>query len=285
VLCARPVRDALAAALDDRGRSSLDELAWIFGEPDHEGPKRRELEADAEDALYRSYPAHVGAGSRPLGRPCSWGGSRRERSSSPSGAGRSGASRKSGASSPRRRRWLELGQLLEKRGRASTSPERAAVQVESRPAACAPPLCRALRHVVNKARPPPPRTTRRLASASRNRKPTWPRPSRIVGRPLPAGAHLRASLPSRGRAKSPLRSHGVCDTNRRHRRRRVRPALDGGRAGLLVPPGDLDALVDAVRRLTSDVELRTALLTRGLELVQELTLEAQAARAAQVIAE
>jgi glycosyltransferase involved in cell wall biosynthesis len=61
--------------------------------------------------------------------------------------------------------------------------------------------------------------------------------------------------------------------------------LDGGRAGLLVPPGDLDALVDAVRRLTSDVELRTALLTRGLELVQELTLEAQAARAAQVIAE
>jgi hypothetical protein len=180
---------------------------------------------------------------------------------------------------------LELGQLLEKRGRASTSPERAAVQVESRPAACAPPLCRALRHVVNKARPPPPRTTRRLASASRNRKPTWPRPSRIVGRPLPAGAHLRASLPSRGRAKSPLRSHGVCDTNRRHRRRRVRPALDGGRAGLLVPPGDLDALVDAVRRLTSDVELRTALLTRGLELVQELTLEAQAARAAQVIAE
>jgi glycosyltransferase involved in cell wall biosynthesis len=65
----------------------------------------------------------------------------------------------------------------------------------------------------------------------------------------------------------------------------VRPALDGGRAGLLVPPGDLDALVDAVRRLTSDVELRTALLTRGLELVQELTLEAQAARAAQVIAE
>jgi hypothetical protein len=52
-----------------------------------------------------------------------------------------------------------------------------------------------------------------------------------------------------------------------------------------VPPGDLDALVDALRRLASDVELRTTLVTRGLELVQELTLEAQAARAAQFIAE
>jgi glycosyltransferase involved in cell wall biosynthesis len=65
----------------------------------------------------------------------------------------------------------------------------------------------------------------------------------------------------------------------------VRSALDGGRAGLLVPPGDLEALVDALRRLASDVELRTTLVTRGLELVQELTLEAQAARAAQFIAE
>jgi glycosyltransferase involved in cell wall biosynthesis len=65
----------------------------------------------------------------------------------------------------------------------------------------------------------------------------------------------------------------------------VRSALDGGRAGLLVPPGDLDALVDALRRLASDVDLRTRLVTRGLELVQELTLEAQAARTAQFIAE
>jgi glycosyltransferase involved in cell wall biosynthesis len=65
----------------------------------------------------------------------------------------------------------------------------------------------------------------------------------------------------------------------------VRSALDDGRAGLLVPPGDLDALVDALRRLASDVELRRKLVTRGLELVQDLTLEAQAARVAQFIAE
>jgi glycosyltransferase involved in cell wall biosynthesis len=65
----------------------------------------------------------------------------------------------------------------------------------------------------------------------------------------------------------------------------VRSALDDGRAGLLVPPGDLDAVVDALRRLASDVELRRKLVTRGLELVQDLTLEAQAARVAQFIAE
>jgi glycosyltransferase involved in cell wall biosynthesis len=65
----------------------------------------------------------------------------------------------------------------------------------------------------------------------------------------------------------------------------VRPTLDDGRAGLLVPPSDLDALVDAVRRLDSDPQLRRNLVTRGLNLVQELTLETQAGRVARFIAE
>jgi D-inositol-3-phosphate glycosyltransferase len=60
----------------------------------------------------------------------------------------------------------------------------------------------------------------------------------------------------------------------------VRAALDDGRAGLLVPPSDVDALVDAVQRITRDPELRNQLVIRGLELVQHLTLEAQAARVA-----
>ena len=60
----------------------------------------------------------------------------------------------------------------------------------------------------------------------------------------------------------------------------VRAALDDGRAGLLVPPSDVDALVDAVQRITRDPELRNRLVIRGLELVQHLTLEAQAARVA-----
>jgi glycosyltransferase involved in cell wall biosynthesis len=57
----------------------------------------------------------------------------------------------------------------------------------------------------------------------------------------------------------------------------VRAALGGGRAGLLVPPDDLDALVAAVRRISRDAELRAALVAHGLELARGLTLEAQAA--------
>jgi glycosyltransferase involved in cell wall biosynthesis len=57
-------------------------------------------------------------------------------------------------------------------------------------------------------------------------------------------------------------------------------ALEGGQAGLLVPPSDLRALVDAMLRLTDDEDLRTRLVSRGLELARDWTLEAEAARVA-----
>jgi glycosyltransferase involved in cell wall biosynthesis len=56
----------------------------------------------------------------------------------------------------------------------------------------------------------------------------------------------------------------------------VRVALAGGEAGLLVPPDDLDALVSSTRQILDDPELRRRLVSRGLQLAQELTLEAQA---------
>lgn len=58
----------------------------------------------------------------------------------------------------------------------------------------------------------------------------------------------------------------------------VRDALDDGRAGLLVPPDDLDALVDAIRRIDDDSALRVSLVEHGFELARGLTLEAQAER-------
>lgn len=64
----------------------------------------------------------------------------------------------------------------------------------------------------------------------------------------------------------------------------VGAALDGGAAGLLVPPGDPRALADAVRKLMSDTGLRRALAGRGLELARSQTLEAQAGRVAEFIA-
>jgi glycosyltransferase involved in cell wall biosynthesis len=63
----------------------------------------------------------------------------------------------------------------------------------------------------------------------------------------------------------------------------VRAALDDGRAGLLVPPDDLDALVAAVRRLVADRPLRSQLVQRGLDLARARTLEAEAARVAAFI--
>jgi glycosyltransferase involved in cell wall biosynthesis len=60
----------------------------------------------------------------------------------------------------------------------------------------------------------------------------------------------------------------------------VRSGLDGGRAGLLVPPFDLEALVAGVARVSDDAELRSRLVTRGLEVARERTLEAEAARVA-----
>lgn len=60
----------------------------------------------------------------------------------------------------------------------------------------------------------------------------------------------------------------------------VGAALEGGRAGLLVPPADAEALVDAVFRIVDDEALRTRLVERGLELARERTLEKEAARVA-----
>ena len=60
----------------------------------------------------------------------------------------------------------------------------------------------------------------------------------------------------------------------------VSEALDGGRAGLLVPPADRDALVEAVLRVSDDDELRRKLVERGLERARDRTLEAQATRVA-----
>jgi glycosyltransferase involved in cell wall biosynthesis len=58
----------------------------------------------------------------------------------------------------------------------------------------------------------------------------------------------------------------------------VGPSLEGGRAGLLVPPSDLDALVSTLTRMTDDADLRAQLTERGLELARARTLEAEAAR-------
>jgi glycosyltransferase involved in cell wall biosynthesis len=63
----------------------------------------------------------------------------------------------------------------------------------------------------------------------------------------------------------------------------VRALLDGGRAGLLVPPSDLEALVGAIQRLADDEALRERLVVHGLELGRSLTLEAQAERVARFI--
>lgn len=60
----------------------------------------------------------------------------------------------------------------------------------------------------------------------------------------------------------------------------VSEALDGGRAGLLVPPADRAALVEAVLRITDDDGLRRQLVEHGLERARDRTLEAQAARVA-----
>ena len=63
----------------------------------------------------------------------------------------------------------------------------------------------------------------------------------------------------------------------------VREALDDGRAGLIVPPRDLQAVVDAVLRLDSDPELRRRLAGRALRLSEGVTIESQSERAASFI--
>jgi glycosyltransferase involved in cell wall biosynthesis len=62
----------------------------------------------------------------------------------------------------------------------------------------------------------------------------------------------------------------------------VRDALDHGRAGLLVPPDDLRALVTAILSISDDNQ-RGELVARGLDLARLHTLEREAARVARFI--
>jgi glycosyltransferase involved in cell wall biosynthesis len=64
----------------------------------------------------------------------------------------------------------------------------------------------------------------------------------------------------------------------------VSELLDGGLAGLLVAPNDLDGLVEAVERIANDPALRHEIVSHGLRRVRELTLEAQAEQVASFIA-
>jgi glycosyltransferase involved in cell wall biosynthesis len=52
-------------------------------------------------------------------------------------------------------------------------------------------------------------------------------------------------------------------------------ALGHGARGLLIPPGDANAAVEACRRLRTDSELRERLIRRGLEFACEHAMEAQ----------
>ena len=53
-----------------------------------------------------------------------------------------------------------------------------------------------------------------------------------------------------------------------------------GDAALLIPPGDADAAAAAIARIAADPELRSGLVTRGIERVRGRTLEAESARVA-----
>jgi glycosyltransferase involved in cell wall biosynthesis len=64
----------------------------------------------------------------------------------------------------------------------------------------------------------------------------------------------------------------------------VRRALDAGRAGVLIPPNDRDALIGALDGLSADPALRERLVAAGLELARGRTLEAESARVAAFLA-
>ena len=64
----------------------------------------------------------------------------------------------------------------------------------------------------------------------------------------------------------------------------VRGALLGGSAGLLVPSGDVDALVGAIDEVVTDSALRAELIANGLDLARATTLEAEADRVASFLA-
>lgn len=63
----------------------------------------------------------------------------------------------------------------------------------------------------------------------------------------------------------------------------IRAAL-GEQVALLVPPGEEDALVEAIERLAGDEVLRNRLTQQGLELVRSMTLEAEAERVVRFLA-
>jgi glycosyltransferase involved in cell wall biosynthesis len=63
----------------------------------------------------------------------------------------------------------------------------------------------------------------------------------------------------------------------------VREALDDGAVALLVPPDDVDALVEAILRLADDPPLRIRLAQAGIELARTRTLDVQAERVARFI--
>ncbi len=64
----------------------------------------------------------------------------------------------------------------------------------------------------------------------------------------------------------------------------VRDALDGGRAGVLIPAGDREALVDGVLRLTDDPGLRERCIERGLMIARRHARDVEADRVARFIA-
>lgn len=64
----------------------------------------------------------------------------------------------------------------------------------------------------------------------------------------------------------------------------VAAVLDGGEAALVVPPGDLDAVVAAVERIVGDAALREHLVDTGLALARAHTVEREADRVAAFIA-
>ena len=62
----------------------------------------------------------------------------------------------------------------------------------------------------------------------------------------------------------------------------VSSTLDEGRAGLLVPPRDVRALVAGIELLSGDEQLRSRCVERGLQLARSHTLEAEAERVASI---
>ena len=59
--------------------------------------------------------------------------------------------------------------------------------------------------------------------------------------------------------------------------------LAGGRAGVLLPPNDVDALVEAVHEITDEPEKRERMVAAGLEMARRRTLEREAERVAEFV--